>query len=121
MSRSARILLLTVLLVACQRAGAPVTQPTEATMAFDLTSSAFGQGAAIPRQHTCDGADQSLPLSWTAPPTEAQSLAIIVEDPDAPDGTFVHWVIFNLPVTPGELAAGVPRQSELPNGARQGR
>lgn len=90
-------------------------------MAFSLQSSAFQNGGTIPRQYTCDGADQSPPLSWSDQPAGTRSLALVVEDPDAPRGTFVHWVLYNLPPEPPELAAGVPHQAVLPNGARQGR
>ena len=90
-------------------------------MSFRLTSSAFAEGETIPKRYTCDGADQSPPLTWSDPPAGTQSLALIVEDPDAPSGTFVHWVIYRLSPSPAELTAGVPRQAELPNGARQGR
>ena len=80
-----------------------------------LTSSAFGEGALIPVRHTCDGEDISPPLSWSEPPAGTESLALIVDDPDAPIGTWVHWVVFDLPpgtrslpeaVTSGELLAG---------------
>jgi Raf kinase inhibitor-like YbhB/YbcL family protein len=90
-------------------------------MTFTLQSSAFASGAPIPRAHTCDAADRSPPLAWSPPPAGTQSLALIVEDPDAPGGTFVHWVLFNLPPEPAELAAGVPKEAALSNGARQGR
>jgi Raf kinase inhibitor-like YbhB/YbcL family protein len=90
-------------------------------MPFAVRSSAFPAGGAIPRQFTCDGADQSPPLAWSDQPAGTKSLALIVEDPDAPGGTFVHWVLFNLPPTPAELAQAVPHVSTLDNGARQGR
>jgi Raf kinase inhibitor-like YbhB/YbcL family protein len=90
-------------------------------MAFALRSPAFQAGAAIPRQHSCDGADQSPGLAWSGAPAGTRSLALIVEDPDAPSGTFVHWVLFNLPPEPAEIPAGVSHQTVLDNGARQGR
>jgi Raf kinase inhibitor-like YbhB/YbcL family protein len=90
-------------------------------MSFSLQSAAFAPGGTIPKQHTCDGADQSPPLAWSRPPDRTMSLALIVEDPDAPGGTFVHWVLYNLPGDGSQLAAGVSKQAELPNGARQGR
>jgi Raf kinase inhibitor-like YbhB/YbcL family protein len=88
---------------------------------FTLASPAFSPGGAIPRQHTCDGADQSPPLSWSNLPDGTKSLALIVEDPDAPNGTFTHWVLFNIPPEPSELNSGVVKQTILPNGARHGR
>jgi Raf kinase inhibitor-like YbhB/YbcL family protein len=90
-------------------------------MPFSLHSSAFSQGESIPRAHTCDGADRSPPLTWVELPGGATHLALIVEDPDAPNGTFVQWVIFNIPAEPSNLAAGIAKQVILRNGARQGR
>jgi Raf kinase inhibitor-like YbhB/YbcL family protein len=117
---------LIAILTGCRTAGgeplpAPSITSLEAPMAFSLQSSAFAPGAAIPRQNTCDGADQSPPLVWSGTPAGAQSLALIVEDPDAPGGTFIHWVIFNLPPAPSELPAGVSKTTDLTSGARQGR
>lgn len=90
-------------------------------MSFHLTSSAFAAGETIPKRYTCDAADQSPPLTWSAPPSGTRSLAMIVEDPDAPGGTFIHWVMYRIPPSTTELSAGVPRQAELSDGARQGR
>jgi hypothetical protein len=93
-------------------------------MSLTITSSAFDAGGAIPREHTCDGADLSPPLAWTGVPAAARSLVLIVDDPDAPDPaaprtTWVHWVLYNLPpATPGlEKGASAGR---LPSGALQG-
>lgn len=108
------------LVVGCRQTPSQ-NQATEAVMGFTLQSPAFANGAAIPRQYTCDGADQSPPLSWNQLPTGTASLALIVEDPDAPRGTFVHWVIFNLSPSPAVLPQGVPRQAIIESGARQGR
>ena len=66
-------------------------------MAITITSSAFSEGSMIPRQYTCDGEDISPPLVWTGIPEGIKSLALICDDPDAPVGTWVHWVIFNIP------------------------
>jgi Raf kinase inhibitor-like YbhB/YbcL family protein len=85
-----------------------------------LTSGAFAAGAPIPAEHTCRGADTSPPLAWTDVPVGTRSLALVVEDPDAPGGTWVHWVLFNLPADAVELAPAMPRVPELPSGARQG-
>lgn len=90
-------------------------------MAFSISSSDFQNGGDIPRIFTCDGADRSPELSWTEPPAGVQSLALIADDPDAPGGTFTHWVLFNLPANTRTLAANVSKIDELPNGARQGR
>jgi Raf kinase inhibitor-like YbhB/YbcL family protein len=82
-------------------------------MAFQLTSSAFSQGAAIPAAYTGDGPDQSPPLAWTAGPDGTKSFALIVDDPEAPRGIWVHWVLYNIPSTVHSLAAGsVPKGAE---------
>ncbi len=85
-----------------------------------VTSTAFREGASIPKQYTGDGADASPPLSWSGAPAAAKSLALICDDPDAPRGTWVHWVLFNLPPNTAELPEGVPSQATLPSGAKQG-
>src|SRR5712692_1792301 len=90
------------------------------TMAFELTSSAFKAGEAIPRKHTCDGADVSPPLTWTDPPAGTASFALVADDPDAPVGTWVHWVLYDLPATARGLPEGVPAEATLKDGSRQG-
>jgi Raf kinase inhibitor-like YbhB/YbcL family protein len=87
---------------------------------MNLTSSAIRPSQAIPREHTCEGADRSPQLAWSEIPVDTRSFALVCDDPDAPRGTWVHWVLFNLPADAIELAAGVPRAPELPSGARQG-
>ncbi|HVC35672.1 MAG TPA: YbhB/YbcL family Raf kinase inhibitor-like protein [Chloroflexota bacterium] len=121
MARLVHGLILAALLAGCRAVAAPARATTEANVSFTLRSTAFANGAAIPRQYTCDGADQSPPLEWSELPDGTTSLALIVEDPDAPHGTFMHWVLYNLPPAPPELAAGVPHQAIIANGARQGR
>src|SRR5690349_12006003 len=74
--------------------------------AFMLKSSAFADGTSLPTEFTCDGADQSPPLEWSEPPGGTRSFALIVDDPDAPSGTFSHWAAFNIPATARDLAAG---------------
>jgi Raf kinase inhibitor-like YbhB/YbcL family protein len=93
------------------------------TTMFTLASPAFQSGDSIPRQYTCDGADVSPPLDWLAPPAGTVSFALVVEDPDAPGGTFIHWVLYDLPGTSASLPEAVPKSAELPQlgGARQGR
>jgi Raf kinase inhibitor-like YbhB/YbcL family protein len=73
---------------------------------FSLTSSAFAYGQAIPRRHTCDGEDRSPPLSWSSPPGDARSLALILDDPDAPGGRFIHWLAWSIHPDAGGLAEG---------------
>lgn len=89
-------------------------------MVFELKSSAFQKDQPIPRKYTCDGLDVSVPLRWTDPPPGTKSFALIADDPDAPGGTWVHWVLYDLPADTRELPEGVPAQETLPNGAKQG-
>jgi Raf kinase inhibitor-like YbhB/YbcL family protein len=89
-------------------------------MALKITSSAFSEGDMIPRQHTCDGADASPALSWSGVPEGTKSLALICDDPDAPMGTWVHWVLFNIPPGESGLPAKVPSNASLSNGAKHG-
>lgn len=80
-------------------------------MEFTLTSSAFEDGRPIPAEYTGDGADSSPPLAWQNVPEGTAELALIVEDPDAPRGDFVHWVIFNIPPSLNGLDAGLPTEA----------
>lgn len=89
-------------------------------MTWLLKTSAFAPNEEIPKLHTCDGPDRSPALEWEAPPAGTKSLALICDDPDAPVGTWVHWVIFNLPAEARSLSEGVPAQEKLPNGVLQG-
>jgi Raf kinase inhibitor-like YbhB/YbcL family protein len=86
-----------------------------------LTTSAFKPGGDIPARYTCDGDDTSPALSWTAPPDGIQSFALIVDDPDAPRRTWVHWVVYDLPASERGVPEGVPPERALSSGARQGR
>ena len=90
-------------------------------MSIKLTSTAFQQGMTIPVQYTGDGANQSPPLLWSEPPSTTKSIALICDDPDAPRGTWVHWVLFNLPPETRELNEGVPKTPTLPSGSKQGK
>ncbi|MBI5854150.1 MAG: YbhB/YbcL family Raf kinase inhibitor-like protein [Nitrospirae bacterium] len=89
-------------------------------MTFDLTSSAFQEGDVIPKTYTCEGSDVSPPLHWSIPPDGTRSYVIIADDPDAPGGTWVHWVIYNLSLDLRGLSEGVPAKERLPNGSVQG-
>jgi hypothetical protein len=89
---------------------------------MNLTSPAFANGGEVPAKYTCEGADVSPPLAWSGVPASAKSLALIVDDPDAPDPaapkrTWVHWVAYNIPPSAGQLAEG---GRELPGGMLQG-
>lgn len=87
---------------------------------MELKSHAFEEGSMIPKKYTCDGQDISPPLKWTSVIDGTKTLALICDDPDAPGGTWVHWVIFNLPSDTRDLAENMPHLKELPNGAKQG-
>ena len=89
-------------------------------MNMQITSIAFAEGQPIPDQYSCSGSDVSPPLQWTGAPAGAKSFAIIADDPDAPTGTWVHWVIYNLPPAAMSLAENVSQLPELTNGAKQG-
>ena len=83
--------------------------PTEGAseMSMQITSTAFVEGATIPEKYTCDGEEVSPPLAWSGVPEETQSLVLIADDPDAPAGTWIHWVLFNIPADTDSLAEGV--------------
>ena len=89
-------------------------------MPFELKSASFRENGAIAMKYTCDGANVSVPLKWTDPPEHVKSFAVIVDDPDAPSGTFVHWVLYDLPGDARQLTEGVPPKRVLDNGAKQG-
>ncbi len=94
-------------------------------MSFTLTSSAFAEGHDIPIDHTCEAGDVSPPLAWSGIPAGTKSLALIVDDPDAPDPdapkmTWVHWVLYNLPPDTKGLHQAV-EADELPPGTREGK
>jgi hypothetical protein len=92
----------------------------ETQMSMQLTSTAFADGGNIPRKYSCDGENLSPPLAWSGIPQGAQSLVLIADDPDAPAGTFVHWVLYDLPAELSELPEGVHGMgSEGVNGFRK--
>ncbi len=92
----------------------------EAEGNFHLFSSAFESNTVMPRRYTCDSRNASPPLEWSGASVRAESFAIIMDDPDAPVGTWVHWVVYNIPGTVTELPEGVAKQETLPDGTRQG-
>ncbi len=92
----------------------------EVRMSLTVTSSAFQPGGTIPSLYTCDDKNISPPLSWTDPPEGTKSFALISDDPDAPMGTWVHWVLYNLPASARKLAEALPADAQLPDGTRQG-
>jgi len=90
-------------------------------MAFNISSPAFELGKSIPVVHTCDGDDISPPLHWDEEPKATVTFALIMEDPDAPSGTFTHWIVYNLPSNCHSLEKIIPIQNTLDNGAIQGK
>ena len=119
-----RILLLLALLLAvpflasCRHHEQAIAAASGAMLT--LSSESLKDGM-ISKQFTCDGEDKSPSLTWTHPPADAKSLALTVTDPDAPGGTFTHWVLFNLPPNSNGLPEGVPKQGQLAHGGRQGK
>jgi Raf kinase inhibitor-like YbhB/YbcL family protein len=89
-------------------------------MSFTVKSTAFSEGATIPKKYTCDGADLSPGLTWGGTPNGTQSLALIADDPDAPVGTWTHWIIWNIPPE-ASLPEGIPKVESLSDGASQGK
>lgn len=89
-------------------------------MAMEIKSSAFQNNEYIPAKYTCQGKDISPPLNWANPPEGIETFAIINDDPDAPVGTWVHWVIYDLPDDTKTLSEDIPKKETLNNGAKQG-
>jgi hypothetical protein len=87
---------------------------------MEIRSSAFFIGNTIPFKYTCDGDNISPPLQWEAPPLGTKSFALILDDTDAPNGTFTHWLIYNIPAETRELPEGVAPQPKLADGVLQG-
>lgn len=87
---------------------------------FSISSPAFDNGGMIPEKYTCDGANLSPELRWTALPQNTQSLALVVEDPDAPMGTFIHWVIYNIAPNLNGLPSGVSEGPQVAGVGTQG-
>lgn len=92
-----------------------------AAMGFELKSAELHPNDPIPQRFTCDGADVSPPLTWEGAPAGTRSFSVVAEDPDAPGGTFVHWVLYDVPGTARALPENLPQQKTLPDGSRQGR
>lgn len=88
---------------------------------MQLHSSAFADGGVLPRQYTAEGLDRSPPLEWSGVPKEARSLCLILDDPDAPAGLWVHWVLYDIPPETRGLPEGLPRLPRLADGSCHGR
>ncbi len=86
-----------------------------------ITSAAFENQKAIPAEYSCRGQDVPPALTWAGVPSEAKSLALVVDDPDAPMGTWVHWVVYNIPVDRTGFERAVPKTDRLPDGTVQGK
>jgi len=87
---------------------------------MEIKSSAFKNGARIPAKHTCDGVDVSPSLSWSKLPAGTKNLALVCDDPDAPMGTWVHWVVYDIPASSAGLPEKLPPLKELADGTKQG-
>jgi len=114
-----------ILLMPMASCGNSVTRSEQvqesSTPGFQLESSAFKEGATIPKQFSCSGENISPALRWTAPPPGTRSFVLIVDDPDAPGGVWTHWVVYNLPALVREIPENVPKQDDIPGGGLQGR
>jgi Raf kinase inhibitor-like YbhB/YbcL family protein len=91
------------------------------SMTLTISSPSFSQGDSIPKKHTCDAADASPQLAWSGAPSATRSFALIADDPDAPVGTWVHWVYYDLPATAAGLPENVSKVDAPPTGGHQGR
>jgi Raf kinase inhibitor-like YbhB/YbcL family protein len=89
-------------------------------MTILISSPAFVEEGFIPAKYTCEGEDVSPPLRWSEPPPGTRSVALICDDPDAPGGAWVHWILYGLPPSIKELPEAIPTRESLPSGARQG-
>jgi len=119
--KNRRLIILFLLFLLCPFQGK--AQPDSGTIGgkkMKVTSTAFKEEGTIPKSYTCDGPNISPPISWDSVPEGTKGLALISDDPDAPMGTWVHWVIFNIPPDNRELPENVPSQKVLPGGAKQG-
>jgi len=111
-------LALAIFVNACASAAPPPLPGSGAAPNFVLTSSAFAEGAAIPKKYSCDGENVSPQLKWSGAPANTKSFALIMDDPDAPGGTFTHWVAFDIPATQTEIAEGA---KSVGKGGKNGR
>ena len=98
----------------------PQTKSPVQSVVFTLKVDSLALGSALPDGYTCKGTTGSPEVSWAGIPPGAKSLVLIMDDPDAPAGTFTHWVVFNIPPEPGMLSTGQPNATVLSDGARQG-
>jgi Raf kinase inhibitor-like YbhB/YbcL family protein len=116
-----RFLIIASMLVTACPGQTPASKAPAPSQTMKLTSTAFQHGASIPAKFTGDGADVSPALAWSDAPEGAKSFALICDDPDAPLGTWVHWVLWNLPASTTTLPEGVEKNRTLPPGTQQGK
>ena len=109
-----------IMVVLALVAPAEVRGQQAASSKIELKTTSFTPGGFIPKRFTCEAADVSPALAWTDPPLGTQSFAIIEDDPDAPSGTFVHWVVYDLPAAYRKLPEALSRNDQMPDGGRQG-
>jgi hypothetical protein len=103
---------------AAQQASAPAAGASSGK--FALSSTAFAAGGEIPREESCKGGDTSPALAWSGAPAKTVSFALIMDDPDAPGGDWVHWVMWNIPSSSTSLTEGMAKREQLEDGIRQG-
>jgi len=112
------------LLCACHNPGSRTEnnniQPGKGSMTLTISSSAFANGGMIPSQYTCDGANISPPVQWSGLRAAAKTFAIVVDDPDAPAKTWVHWVVYDLPANTTQLTENIGQGKTLGSGGKQG-
>ncbi|HEY1730180.1 MAG TPA: YbhB/YbcL family Raf kinase inhibitor-like protein [Terriglobales bacterium] len=115
----ASLLVLTSTASMAQHSDSPAKR--EPTAGFTLTTSTFAPGAAIPDRHTCKGEDLSPTMQWREAPAKTVVFAIVMDDPDAPSGVWVHWVLWNVPRETTSLREGISKNDQLEDGSQQGR
>jgi Raf kinase inhibitor-like YbhB/YbcL family protein len=120
MKRLLTLLCVFLLFTSCTPTGEPVKQESVTPALITLTSPAFSEGAAIPEKYSCDGEDISPALEWSNPPDGTQSFALIMDDPDAPLGDWVHWVLYNIPANVRSLPENISSDAALPDGSQHG-
>ena len=91
------------------------------SLTVTVTSTSFQSGGEIARKFTCDGEDLSPQISWNGAPAGTQAFVLIADDPDAPAGTWTHWVVYDVPASSTSLNEGLPKLEQLPDGSKQGR
>ena len=109
-----------VLAILTASCGESVTEKGRKTMEISVKCPVFKDGEMIPSRYTCDGVNVSPPITWSDPPESTKSLALICDDPDAPMGTWVHWVVYNIAPNQAGFGENVPTGSRTPDGAVQG-